>query len=88
MIGWQWHQLDHMQIICTSLQTDNHATVFTGRTPFLSPTNSVKALKAHVSLLTAAKTKLNLSVHILLTPLCTLDLIGHLDAIVSPKTLN
>jgi len=20
----QWHQLDHMQIICTSLQTDNH----------------------------------------------------------------
>jgi len=25
MIGWQWHQLDHMQIICTLLQTDNHA---------------------------------------------------------------
>ena len=23
---WQWHQLDHMQIICTSLQTDNHAS--------------------------------------------------------------
>jgi len=22
---WQWHQLDHMQIICTSLQTDDHA---------------------------------------------------------------
>ena len=22
---WQWHQLDHMQIICTSLQKDNHA---------------------------------------------------------------
>jgi len=21
---WQWHELDHMQIICTSLQTDNH----------------------------------------------------------------
>jgi len=21
--GRQWHQLDHMQIICTSLQTDN-----------------------------------------------------------------
>jgi len=21
---WQWHQLDHMQIICTSL--DNHAS--------------------------------------------------------------
>jgi len=24
MMGWQWHQLDHMPIICTSLQTDNH----------------------------------------------------------------
>jgi len=23
---WQWHQLDHMPIICTSLQTDNHAS--------------------------------------------------------------
>ena len=26
MTGWQWHQLDHMQIIYTSLQTDNHAS--------------------------------------------------------------
>jgi len=26
MMGWQWHQLDHMQIIRTSLQTDNHAS--------------------------------------------------------------
>ena len=25
-MGWQWHQLDHMQIICTSLQTDNDAS--------------------------------------------------------------
>ena len=24
--GRQWHQLDHMQTICTSLQTDNHTT--------------------------------------------------------------
>jgi len=23
-LGWQWHQLDHMQTICTSLQTENH----------------------------------------------------------------
>jgi len=40
-MGWQWHQLDHMQIICTSLQTDNHASTsplsFTGRIPFLPP---------------------------------------------------
>jgi len=26
MMGWQWHQLDYMQIICTSFQTDNHAS--------------------------------------------------------------
>jgi len=26
MMGWQWHQLDHMQIISTLLQTDNHAS--------------------------------------------------------------
>ena len=24
--GWQWHQLDHMQTICTSLQRDNHTS--------------------------------------------------------------
>ena len=34
---WQWHQLGHMQV-CTSLQTDNHASTlplsfFTGRMP-------------------------------------------------------
>jgi len=26
MIGWRWHQLDHMQIIYTSLQTDNYVS--------------------------------------------------------------
>jgi len=41
-VVWQWHQLDHMQIICTSLQTDNHASTsplsfFTGWMPFLLP---------------------------------------------------
>jgi len=40
---WQRHQLGHMQV-CTSLQTDNHATLynsvfFTGRMPFLLPTH-------------------------------------------------
>jgi len=37
---WHWHQLGHMQV-CTSLQTDNHAStsplIFTGRMPFLLP---------------------------------------------------
>jgi len=38
-MGWQWHQLDHMQIICTTLQTDNHAnhSIFMGRMLFLMP---------------------------------------------------
>jgi len=26
MMGWQWLQLDHMQIVCTLLQTDHHAS--------------------------------------------------------------
>jgi len=26
MVGGQWHQLDHMHIICTSLQRDNHTS--------------------------------------------------------------
>jgi len=53
MMGWQWHQLDHMQIICTSLQTDNHASTSSFYLTFLQagcscrrPTNSVKALRA------------------------------------------
>jgi len=42
MMGWQWHQLDHMQIICVLLHTDNHDSTpslsfFTGRMPFLLP---------------------------------------------------
>jgi len=24
VLACQWHQLDHMQTVCTSLQTDNH----------------------------------------------------------------
>jgi len=26
MMGWHWHQVDHMQVISTSLHTDNHAS--------------------------------------------------------------
>jgi len=29
LMGWQCHQLDHMEIICTSLQTDNHTNTVT-----------------------------------------------------------
>ena len=46
---WQWHQLDLMQTICTSLQTDNHANTpplsfLQAGCPSCRPTNSVKAL--------------------------------------------
>ena len=50
-MGWQWQQLDHMQIICTSFQTDNHASTsplmfLQAGWPSCRPTNSVRALKA------------------------------------------
>jgi len=48
---WQWHQLGHVQV-CTSLQTDNHASTpplsfLQAGCPSCRPANSVKALKAH-----------------------------------------
>ena len=50
---WPWHQLGHMQV-CTSLQTDNHASTpplsfLQAGCPSCRPTNSVKALKAVLS---------------------------------------
>jgi len=55
-MGWQWHQLDHMQIIFTLLQTDNHALPAPYHSIFYRPdtlpaTNNVKALKAIILLL-------------------------------------
>jgi len=47
----QWHQLDHMQTICTTLQTDSHTN--TPVSHFYRPDalpdaqSSVKALKAY-----------------------------------------
>jgi len=51
VLGWQWHQLDHMQTICTSLQTDNHTNIIThfyrsATLPGAQPTVS-KALQAY-----------------------------------------
>jgi len=47
MTRWQWHQLDQKQIICTSLQTDNHPSssslMFTDGCPSYQPTSSAKA---------------------------------------------
>ena len=48
-MGWQWHQLHHVQITCTLLQTDPHQYLitqfFTGQMLFLMQ-NHVKAIKA------------------------------------------
>jgi len=46
--AWQWHQLGHM-LVCTSLQTDNHASTpplvfLQAGCPSCRPTNSIKAL--------------------------------------------
>jgi len=43
-MGWQWHQLDYLQIICTSLQTDNHtstSSLIFDRMLFLTPSQTV-----------------------------------------------
>jgi len=50
MMAWQWHQLNYRQIICTSLQTENHVStlslnILQAGCSFWRPTNSVKALK-------------------------------------------
>jgi len=63
-MGCQWHQLDHMQIICTSLQTDNHASTspltkfLQAGCPFCRPnnvkaSNSVKALCCIIDIFSA-----------------------------------
>ena len=49
----QWHQLHHMQV-CTSLQTDNHASTsplsfLQAGCPSCRPTNSIKALYMKLS---------------------------------------
>jgi len=47
---WQWHQLDHMQIICTLLQTNNHTSTswlnfLQARCSSWRPTNKPKMSK-------------------------------------------
>jgi len=48
MMGWQWHQLDHMQITCTLLQTDNHNSRPTSPLSFYRP-NALPDAKPTVS---------------------------------------
>jgi len=62
MMAWQWHQLDHMQNICTSLQTDNHASTSPvsfyrpDALPAAQPT-AMKALTKSESFFTETKNK-------------------------------
>jgi len=53
MMRWQWNQLDHMHIICTSLQTDNHTSTtslkfFTGWILFLTPNQQCQSTEVSV----------------------------------------
>jgi len=48
--GIQWHQLDHVQTICTSLKRDNHTNTsslnfFTGRMLFLMPNQQCRSIE-------------------------------------------
>jgi len=53
MMGWQWHQLDDMQIICTLLQTANHAStpplIFTSQMLFLTPNQQYQSTEGNKS---------------------------------------
>ena len=51
--GWQWHQLDHMQTICTSLQTDNYTNTsslnFYRPDALLTPNQQCQSIKGPAS---------------------------------------
>ena len=44
-MGWQWYQLDHMQVVFTLLQTDNRASTSSGRMLFLPPNQQYQSTK-------------------------------------------
>ena len=55
IMGWQWHQMDHMQIICTSLQTNNHTSTsllsFVGQMLLLIASQQCQSTEGFVDLL-------------------------------------
>jgi len=66
--GMQWHQLDHIQTICTSLQTDNHTN--TSSLNFYRPDalpDAQPTVSKHWRQLTKTKTKIILITKITLT---------------------
>jgi len=42
MMGWQCHQMDHMQAICTLLQTVNHTSTLSHRAGCSSPNQQLQ----------------------------------------------
>jgi len=70
MMGWQWHQLDCMQIICTLLKTDNHASTSSlsfyrlDALPAAQPTASKHCCKTNKQILHQNGKKCALSVSI------------------------
>jgi len=58
---WQWHQLGHMHV-CTSLQTDNHAStsplIFYRPDAFLSPNQQHQSTEGMMQRLSATVNKL------------------------------
>jgi len=53
VLGWQWHQLDHMQTVCTLLQTDNHTNTsslnFYRPVLFLTPNQQCQSTEGKIS---------------------------------------
>ena len=60
--GMQWHQLDHTQTICTSLQTDNHTNTSSLNVQIVSKTfaktNRIKTKIVHSPKKTRTRRKL------------------------------
>jgi len=57
MMGWQWHQPDHMQSFALrsrqiTMPARHHSKFLRAGCPSCRPTNSVKALKARLTFLT------------------------------------
>ena len=77
---WQWHQLDLMQIICTSLQTDNHAST--------SPLSFYRSYALPVAQPTDIKAEV---VHIMFTSViwdCYVSNIKGIQPVETPDPVN
>jgi len=61
-MGWQWHQLDHVQIICTSLQTDNQDTTSSLNWMLFLMPNQQRQSTEGIQITTSAKQTVNYTV--------------------------